>query len=158
MQNQARGPPDAMPDVSLWIFVFERQYNDFHGFPAYGASLKTTNPPKTPCRSFWTNIQTLLCFDFNQKQVTHVTCFWPLSKHVGHVAVSNMLNSIIFDLLNCWDEIWTTFVFAIELLILWAFWISWMLLEWFIRVAKQPFDHRYRIQTCLGLTSDKGDS
>ena len=64
MQNQARGPPDPMPDVFLSIFAFERGYNDFHGFSAYGGPLKrfswffsfggplkTTNPPKTPCRS-----------------------------------------------------------------------------------------------------------
>ena len=51
MKNQARGPPGPMPEVFLSIFVFERQYHDFHVFSGYGRSLKTTNPPKTPCRS-----------------------------------------------------------------------------------------------------------
>ena len=51
MQNQARGPPDPMPDVFRSIFAFERLYNDFHGFSVYGGPLKTTNPLKTPCRS-----------------------------------------------------------------------------------------------------------
>ena len=40
MQNQARGPPDPMPDVFLSIFVFERQYNDFHGFSSSGGTLE----------------------------------------------------------------------------------------------------------------------
>ena len=51
MQNRAGGPPDPMPDVFLSIFVFERQYNDFHGFSAYEGPLKTTNPSKTPGRT-----------------------------------------------------------------------------------------------------------
>ena len=51
MKNQPRGPPDPLPEGNLSIFVFERQYNDFPSFSNYGGSLKTTNPPKTPCRS-----------------------------------------------------------------------------------------------------------
>ena len=40
MKNRARGPLDLISDVILSIFVFERQYNDFHGFSGSGGSLE----------------------------------------------------------------------------------------------------------------------
>ena len=40
MKNRARGPLDLISDVLLSIFVFERQYNDFHSFSASGGSLE----------------------------------------------------------------------------------------------------------------------
>jgi hypothetical protein len=40
MKNRARGPLDLISDVLLPIFVFERQYNDFHGFSGSGGSLE----------------------------------------------------------------------------------------------------------------------
>ena len=40
MKNLARGPLDLSSDVILSIFVFERQYNDFHGFSGSGGSLE----------------------------------------------------------------------------------------------------------------------
>ena len=40
MKNRARGPLDLISDVLLPIFVFEREYNDFHGFSSSGGSLE----------------------------------------------------------------------------------------------------------------------
>ena len=40
MKNRARGPLDLISDVILSIFVFERQYTDFHGFSGSGGSLE----------------------------------------------------------------------------------------------------------------------
>ena len=40
IKNRARGPLDLISDVILSIFVFERQYNDFHGFSGSGGSLE----------------------------------------------------------------------------------------------------------------------
>ena len=40
MKNRARGPLDLISDVLLPIFVFERQYNGFHGFSSSGGSLE----------------------------------------------------------------------------------------------------------------------
>ena len=42
MKNRAEGPLDLISDVILSIFVFERQYNDFHGFSGSGGSLEDT--------------------------------------------------------------------------------------------------------------------
>ena len=42
MKNRARGPLDLISDGLLSIFVFERQYHDFHGFSGSGGSLEDT--------------------------------------------------------------------------------------------------------------------
>ena len=42
MKNRARGPLDLISDGLLSIFVFERRYNDFHGFSGSGGSLEDT--------------------------------------------------------------------------------------------------------------------
>ena len=46
MKNRARGPLDLISDVLLPIFVFERQYNDFHGFSGSGGSLEDNKSTK----------------------------------------------------------------------------------------------------------------
>ena len=40
MKNRARGPLDPISDVLLPISVFEREYNDFHGFSGSVGSLE----------------------------------------------------------------------------------------------------------------------
>ena len=42
VKNRARGPLDLISDGLLSIFVFERQYHDFHGFSGSGGSLEDT--------------------------------------------------------------------------------------------------------------------
>ena len=40
VKNRARGPLDLISDGLLSIFIFERQYHDFHGFSGSGGSLE----------------------------------------------------------------------------------------------------------------------
>ena len=44
MKNRARGRPNTIPDALLSNLVFERQYNEFHGFSGSGDS---PNDPKS---------------------------------------------------------------------------------------------------------------
>ena len=46
MQNRVRQPRDLISDVSLSMLVFERQYNDFHGFSRSGGSLEDNKSTK----------------------------------------------------------------------------------------------------------------
>ena len=47
MKNRAREPLDLISDVLFSIFVFERRYNDFHGFSRSGGSLEDNKSTDT---------------------------------------------------------------------------------------------------------------